>query len=457
MYDLLIKNSILVTPESTFAADIAINGEKIAAIGNPGFVTAAKEEFDAAGRYVLPGLIDPHVHMAHPFQGELSADDVRSASTAAAFGGVTTLIDFAIQWDKSLTLVKVVEKRIKEIAKDSVVDFALHAVPTKSTEESIQAVALTKEQGINSFKVYMVYRQQGRMVEDAILYGILEEMRHSGGTLLVHAENVSIAEYNQEKYLAEGLTSAKYFPRYKPNMVEAEAINRVLFLNRMAGSNLYVVHVSTKEGVDLIRTAQANGEHVFAETCTHYLTLTDEVYERPDGHNFICSPPIRSQADADALWQALCDGTLSIISSDHCGFDTRQKNLGGGNFSKTPNGLPGVEVRLPVIYTEGVLKSRITLSQMAALTSTNPAKIFNMYPQKGALLPGSDADLVILDTEKQVILEPKHLHGATDWSPYTGMKLHGFANSTILRGKFLVKDEVFVDNKDGGGNFIRLD
>ncbi len=455
MYDLLIKNGVVVTHESSFSADIAINGEKVAAIGFPGFVKSAETVFDAHGKFILPGLIDPHVHMAHPFQGEPSADSVGAASKAAAFGGVTYLIDFAIQWDKSLNLVEVVNNRLKEISGQCYVDFSLHGVPTKSNEESVQAVTLTKKEGINSFKVYMVYRQQGRMVDDAILFRLLEEMKKSGGTLLVHAENVSIAEYNQEKFTSEGLTAAKYFPLAKPNSVEAEAINRVLFLNRLTESNLYVVHVSTKEGVDLIRLAQANGENVIAETCTHYLTLTDEVYERPDGSNFICSPPIRKQADVDALWKGIRDGTLSIISSDHCGFDTRQKQLGEGDFSKTPNGLPGIEARLPVIYSEGVLKKRISINQMVALTSTNPAKTFNMYPRKGALLPGSDADMVILDTDKQLILDQKHLHGNTDWSPYAGMKLTGFANSTLLRGKFLVKNEVFVDNNNYG-NFIRL-
>ena len=453
MFDLLIRNGLLVTPEATFAADIAVSGEKIAALGAPGTFDGAADDYDAAGKYVLPGLIDPHVHMSHPFQGELSADDFQTTTIAAAHGGVTTLIDFAIQWDKSKTIAEIIELRRRQIAGQAVVDFGLHGVPTKSNEETLRGVAQARPLGVPSFKVYMVYRQQGRMVDDAVLSGLLKEMRRHDGLLLVHAENVSIAEFNQEAFLARGHTGAAYFPRYKPNLVEAEAVNRALYFNRMADSQLYIVHLSTREGIGLLKCAQANGERAYAETCTHYLVLNEDVYEHPDGHHFICSPPLRSQVDVDALWCAVSDGSISIISSDHCGFDLRQKNLGNGNFSKTPNGLPGVETRLPVIYTEGVHKGRITLNRMVAATSTNVAKTFGLYPRKGTIQPGSDADLVVLDTEQERVLEAQHLHGAAGWTPFAGMKIRGFAQTTILRGRFVVRDGAFVGSK-GYGTYL---
>lgn len=453
MFDLVIRNGIITTHESTFSADIAITGEKIVEISSPGCDYSAKRVYDAEGKFILPGLIDPHVHMAHPFQGELSADGFESTSTSAAFGGVTTILDFAIQWDKSKLLTEVIEERIKAITGKCNVDFGLHAVPTKSTEESIIAVNSAKKYGVNTFKVYMVYRQQGRMVDDAILSGLLDEIRKVGGRLLVHAENVSMAEFNQEKFISKGLTSSDYFPLYKPNIVEAEAVNRVLFLNRMAKSKLYIVHLSTKEGLESLKYAQDFGDNAIAETCTQYLTLNKEVYTRPDGHHFICSPPLRSNEDIEALWGGIAKGYISIVSSDHCGFDIRQKNLGNGDFTKTPNGIPGIEARLPVLYTEGVLKNRIDLNQLVALTSTNPAKVFNLFPQKGSIMPGSDADLVILDTENEIVLDPSKLHDATDWSPYSGMKLKGFSKATILRGQFLIDNGVYVGGK-GYGKYL---
>lgn len=453
MIDLLIRNGIVVTNNSTFSADLAIKGEKIYAIGECGSFREATVELDARGKYVIPGLIDPHVHMAHPFRDKISDDDFYTTTVSAAHGGTTTIIDFAIQWDKSKNLAEIIEHRRKQAEKDVVIDFGLHGTPTKSSEETIQAVADAIQRGVPSFKVYMIYRNQGRMVDDAVLYGLLKEMGDRNGLLMVHAENASIAEFNQENFLAKGCNRSSDFPSVKPNLVEAEAINRAIFLNRIAHSRLYIAHLSTREGLALVREAQGRGESVLAETCPHYLTLTEEAYNHPGGERFICSPPLRSRSDIDNLWVGIADGSIALVSSDHCGFGLGQKNLGDGDFSKTPHGLPGIETRLPVIFTEGVLKKRITINKMVEVLSTNAAKIFGLYPKKGGILPGSDADITVLDPNQERVISAAQLHGAVDWTPYEGMKAQGFASLTILRGKIITMDGNLYVSK-GFGKYI---
>lgn len=453
MIDLLIRNGTIVTSEATFQADIAINGEIISAIGERGSFSGARFEFDVDGKYVLPGLIDPHIHMAHPFRNMVSDDDCYSTTVSAAFGGNTSVIDFAIQWDKNLNTAEVILKRRQQAESDVVLDFALHATPTKSSEETIQEVESAIQLGVPSYKVYMIYRSQGRMVDDAIIFGLLREMKTRNGLLMVHAENAAIAEFNQESYVKKGLVLPSNFPLVKPDYVESEAINRAIYFNQIADSRLYIAHLSTGKGLELIRATQGKGNLVLAETCPHYLVLTRDVYDLESGERFICSPPLRERSDVECLWEGISCGSISVISSDHCGFGLQQKAFGSGDFSQTPNGLPGIETRLPVIFTEGVLKNRITINQMVSLLSTNVAKIFGLYPKKGAIMPGSDADLTVIDVDEEVVITARGLHGAVDWTPYEGMKAHGFASATILRGKFVVRDGKLMVSK-GYGKFL---
>lgn len=451
--DLLIRNGVVVTPEATIEADVAIVGEKVFALGERGSFSQAKQEYDAKGKFILPGLIDPHVHMAHPFKGQPSVDGFFTTTVSGAFGGTTTIIDFAIQWDKSRSVKELIQQRIADAENEVVIDFGLHATPTKSCEETIESIEAAMQLGVPSYKVYMIYRSQGRMVDDGILYRLLEEMGKGEGILMVHAENAPIAEYNQELFVSQGHTQPAYFPKVKPNVVEAEAINRVIFLNKAADSRLYIAHLSTREGLELIRRAQKRGEFVRVETCPHYLTLTSDLYGGQNGDRFICSPPLRSQADVNALWEGIADGTISVISSDHCGFSLKQKALGNGDFSQTPNGLPGIETRLPIAYTEGVKKRKISLNRMVEVLSTNAAKIFGLYPRKGAILPGSDADLVILDAAEPYTITAGGMHGAVDWTPYEGMQVYGSVEATILRGEFIVKDGELTVAK-GYGHYL---
>lgn len=453
MIDLLVKNGSVVTPDATLAADVAVKNGKITGLGAWGAFPEAGVVIDARGKLVLPGLLDPHVHIAHPFKEGVSQDDFFTATCSAACGGTTSLIDFAIQWDKTIGLEDAIVTRRNQADGASVIDYALHACPTVSTQDTLDAVPGVIASGVTSFKIYMIYRKQGRMVDDAILYGMLQGVNAHGGILGVHAENAPIAEFNEASFLQQGLTGPEYFPLSKPNMVEAECIHRALYLNHCAGGRLYIFHLSTAEGLQMVRDARARGDVVLAETCPHYLTLTEDVYKGPDGANFICSPPLRSPSDIDALWGGISDGTISAIGSDHCGFGKNQKATGQGDFSRTPNGLPGIETRLPVIYTQGVTKGRIDVNRMVDVMSTGPAKIFGLYPQKGMIQPGSDGDLVVFDPDDAWVLSSDALNSPVDWTPYEGMKVRGSVHATVAGGKLIVQEGRFLGQK-GDGRFL---
>jgi len=267
----------------------------------------------------------------------------------------------------------------------------------------------------------------------------METARH-GGLAGVHAENSPIAEFNTDLAVRSGKTTPMDFARTKPSLVEAEAINRALFLAEWAQAGLYVFHLSTREGLDLIAKVRARGMRVYAETCTHYLTLTDACYDHVDGHRFICSPPLRGSADVEALWLGIDNGLITVVSSDHCGFDTSAKDRGRGDFTRVPNGLPGVGVRLPVMFTHGVKTGRISLSELVALLSTNPARTFGFFPRKGAIKPGSDADLVLMNPQASRILRATDLDSPVNWSPYEGMELYGWPVMTIARGTVVAEN-----------------
>lgn len=453
MYDLLIRRGKLVTAERSFQADIAIQGGKIADIAQDIDPTLAKEVIDAGGQMVLPGLIDPHVHIKQRFGDGFAADDFYTATVSAAFGGITTVLDFAIQWDKAYDLQQTVQMRLAQFARDSVVDYGVHACPTISSQATIDAMPNVVASNVPSFKVYMTYSRQNRMADDGVIYNMLRQSVPLGAWVGVHAENDALTRFNEEACIQRGETSPHYFPIAKGNLVEAEAVHRALYLNEAAGGNLYIFHLSTREGLQMLRASQAAGHHVAAETCTHYLALNSSVYDRPDGANFICSPPIRSKEDQQALWEGVADGSISVVSSDHCGYSTAHKAAGNGNFIKTPNGLPAMELRLPVLYTYGVREGRISMEKLVAVTSTNPAKLFGMYPQKGALSVGSDADIVLFDPDKSRTVSASILHSPVDWSPFDGMRLYGFATMTLSHGETLI-DHGMLCGERGRGRFV---
>ena len=449
--DLVVKGGRVVTATESFRADIGVDGGKIVAIAE-NIAAEGARVVDATGKLVLPGAIDVHTHMQLPFGGTVSADDFEGGTRAAAFGGVTTIIDFAIQ-SKGSGLAETVERRRAEADPKVCIDYSLHLAITDWNRNTRGEIREIIESGIPSFKLFMVYRKEGWMVDDGALFGILSEVAKYGGLVGVHAENAFIIDALVEQFLAEGRLGCEYHPRSRPNFVEGEAIRRAIYLTRAAGGNLYIFHMSTEEGVEAVAEGRALGVRVQAETCPQYLLLTEERYLQPDGHHYAICPPLRSPADSEALWEALADGTIQVIASDHCPFDSRQKALWEGNFTKIPMGLPGVETLLPLALSEGVGKGRFSLNRCLELLSTNPAKIFGLYPQKGTIGVGSDADLVIVDPEMEVTLSPQQLHTAIDYSPYQGMRLKGYPVVTISRGEVIVEYGEFL-GRPGRGRFL---
>jgi dihydropyrimidinase len=451
MYDLLICNGQVVTPAGIFRADIAITGEHIVAVGQVS--SEATRIIDANGCYVMPGLVDAHVHMKCSAWNAVSPNDFFHGTVAAALGGVTTVVDFATQ-TRGRPMIEAADKLRGQAEKNSVVDYGMHLSITDAGSETLKEIEEIISIGIPSFKMFMTYKAHNIMLEDGEILEILCRIRDCKGLAGVHAENDSIAARNYRRFEAEGQRSARYHALAKPNYVEGEAINRVLYLARIAGCPIYIYHLSTGEGVQLVRQARRAGQHVLAETCTHYLTLTRDLLDRPDGLHWLCSPPLRDHADQEMLWDALNDGTIAVISTDEAGFHARDKDAAaGGPLENVPNGLPGVEFRLPVIFTTGVLGGRISLEKFVALNSTNPAKVFGYYPRKGAIAPGSDADLIVVDPMRTNLLSRETQNMQVDWCAYEGMEVKGYPAYTILRGRVIVENYSFCGSQ-GSGKFL---
>ncbi|MFZ5634675.1 MAG: dihydropyrimidinase [Bacillota bacterium] len=448
---LLIKGGKVVFGGGTKESDILVKGDTIAAVGT-GLEDREAEVIDARGKYVLPGAIDVHTHMQLPFGGTVSADDFANGTKAAAFGGVTTIIDFAIQ-AKGETLKETVAKRRAEADGKVYIDYGLHVAVTDLTDDVMAEIPSIIESGCPSFKLFMTY--QGLAVDDGTLYFALKTASEAGGMVGVHAENMTLIDRMINKLLAEGKTAPMYHEVSRPVIAEAEAVSRAIMLAGDTGSRLYIFHLSSGAGLEKIRAAREKGSPVFAETCPQYLLLSRENYREPGfrGARYVMSPPLRGKEDQDALWAGLADGTLQAVGSDHCPFRTEQKKLGESAFNKIPNGAPGVETILPLLYSEGVGKGRLKLERLVEAVSTGPARLFGLYPRKGAVLPGSDADLVILDPDKEVALSSETLHMNVDYTPYEGFKVKGYPVVTVSRGKVVCKYGEFYGRR-GDGKFI---
>jgi dihydropyrimidinase len=444
---LLIKNGTLVTPVTTFRADLLVEGEKIKAVGK-GLTAPGAEVVDAKGLYVLPGAIDVHTHMEMPFGGTVSADSFLDGSLAAAMGGVTSFIDFAIQ-PKGKSLGQTLEDHAGLARGRVYVDYAFHLAVTDLTASVLREIPAVIKNGFPTLKLFMTYPAMA--VDDYTLFQVLKSAAEHNGMVSVHAENLSMITGAVADLLAQGKTAPEYHEASRPDYVEAEAISRAILWAEEAGSRLYVVHLSTKKGLALIRAARQKGLSILAETCPQYLTLTKEAYREPQfgGAKYVMSPPLRAKADNDALWKGLADGTVQTVASDHCPFTMDQKKLGIHDFSKIPNGAPGIETILMLLFSQGVKKGRLTLNQLVQVTSANPAKIFGL-PQKGGLEPGKDADIVLFDPGKEKVLGARTLHTKSDLSPFEGWEVKGVPVTTLVRGAFVVKDGVLVGAPDHG-------
>jgi dihydropyrimidinase len=451
--DRIVKGGNVVTPAGSFTGDVGIAGEKIAALGadldSPG-----AEIIDARGHHVIPGVLDVHVHLELPFCGSVSADDYRTGTRAGARGGVTTVIDFAIPGaDQSLG--QAADTWMAKAEGKSLIDYTFHICITRWNEHRDQIGGMV-ERGFTTFKEFMIYESEGWQSDDRALFGTLEKMREHGTMLLVHAESSRVLDELIARHHTPDLMrkyGARLHPMTRPNFVEAEAIQRVVQWSEATGGQLYIVHMSTAEGTELVRAAQARGVPVVAETCVQYLVLDDRVFEREDGHLFACCPQLKKPADSERLWKGLRQGEVSVISTDTCTFTREQKAMWAGDWTKIPMGLPGLETLLPLAYTRGVLGGRMTLEELCLKLSTNPARLMGLAPRKGAIAVGADADLAIIHPTATRTVDPATMETNADWSPYEGWELAGFARTTISRGETIV-DDYKVTGREGRGRWL---
>jgi dihydropyrimidinase len=458
-FDKIVHGGLVATPAGLVKADIGIRGERIAAIGeNLAKQAEAGTLIDAKGHYVIPGVLDVHVHLELPFCGTVSSDDYRSGTRAGARGGVTTLIDFAIPYRKDgkyESLSEAADNWHRKAEGKSLIDYTFHICIT-GWEEHKNQIAGMVDRGFSTFKEFMIYASEGWQSDDAALYGTLEKMKDLGSMLLVHAESSRVLDELIARHHTPALMKkykAKLHAMTRPNFIEAEAIQRAAKWCEVTGGSLYIVHMSTGEGADIVRDAQRNGVPIIAETCAQYLVLDDSVFERPDGHLFACCPQLKKPKDIKRLWEAVENGEVSVISTDTCSFTRKQKDMWKGDWTKIPMGLPGLETLLPVTYTTGVLKKRITLERMVEKLCSNPARIMGLAPRKGLISVGSDADLAIIHPTKKIKVDPKTMETNTDWNPFEGMELAGFSRTTISRGEVIV-DDYKVVGREGRGVWL---
>ena len=452
-FDSVVKSGNVVTPAGAYIGDIGISNGRIAALGVDLDAGSAKV-IDASGHHVIPGVLDVHVHLELPFCGTVSADDYYSGTRAGARGGVTTVIDFAIP-PAGGTLNDAADIWMKKAQGKSLIDYTFHICITKYQEQKDQIKGMV-ERGFTTFKEFMIYESEGWQSDDRALYGTLEQMREYGTMLLVHAESARvldelIARHHTPELMKE--YGARLHAITRPNFVEAEAIQRAVHWCEATGGQLYIVHMSTSEGADIIRAAQARNAPVIAETCVQYLVLDDSVFAREDGHLFACCPQLKKPRDSERLWSGLRSGEVSVVSTDTCTFTRQQKAMWEGDWTKIPMGMPGLETLMPLTYTRGVLDGRITLDEMCMKLSTNPARIMGLYPRKGAIQIGADADLAIIHPTKTLSVSPSTMETNADWSPYEGWDLAGFARTTLSRGEVIV-DDYKVVGKAGRGEWL---
>jgi dihydropyrimidinase len=450
----LIKNGMIVTSSEQYQGDILIEGEKIAAIGNE-LDERADRLVDARGKYLFPGGIDGHTHFRLPFMGTHTAGF--ETTVAAAVGGTTCIIDFAPQ-PQGMSLVDSAAKHREEEAEGrTAVDFGLHAMLMDAAKGGIfEELPALINAGIPTIKLFMAYKGTPFFVEDSTLFRMLQETKKVGMLMMVHAENGSVIEILQNQFLDEGKTEPKYHATSRPPMTETEATARVAFLAGTADAPVFVVHVSCKAAMESIRTAREQGIAVFGETCPHYLTLGVENLAKPDfeGAKYVCSPPLRDASHHDPLWQALQNGWLQIVGSDHCGFNFKgQKEMGRGDFTLIPNGAPGLENRLAILYTYGVLTGKLSLQRMVDVFATAPAKFYGMYPRKGSITIRSDADIVIFDPDYTGKISAGTSKQGVDYSPYEGFEQRGRPEKVFLRGNLIVDEAEFV-GEIGQGKFV---
>ena len=449
----LIKNGTIVTATDQYVGDVFVEGEKITTIGTA-LKLQADRVIDAKGKYVLPGGIDVHTHLDMPFGGTTSADDFESGTIAAAFGGTTTVVDFAIQY-KGQTLHDAWETWMKKAEGKAAIDYGFHMIITELSDQvEIEMDAMVR-QGVTSFKLFMAYPGVF-MLDDGSIFRAMRRTGKNGGTICMHAENGGVIDVLVKEALANGQTAPKYHALTRPARAEGEATHRAIALAEIADVPVYIVHLSASEALEMVTEARDRGLPAFAETCPQYLFLSYDNYEEPgfEGSKYVMSPPLRHKSTQDRLWRGLAFNDLQAIATDHCPFCMKEKHLGDGDFSKIPNGAPGVETRMSLVYDGGVRTGKISMNRFVELTSTSPAKIFGMFPKKGTIAPGSDGDIVIFDPEKTTTLSAKTHHMNVDYNPYEGRQVTGVTEIVLSRGKVIIDGGKFT-GKAGSGSFLK--
>lgn len=444
----LLKNGTVVSGSGVEKKDVLIEGEKIIKV-EENISDVEAQMLDMTGKLLFPGFIDGHTHFDLEVAGTVTADDFESGTRAALCGGTTLIIDYASQEKGGGTLKEGLERWHQKADGKCSCDYSFHMSIVEWNDQTEKEIQDMIDGGITSFKLYMTY--PAMMVSDKELYKILKKLREQNCFAGVHCENAGVIDALIEEAKSEGRLGPENHPLVRPDTMEAEAVHRLLVIAKQADAPVMVVHLTNKKAFEEILRARKEGQTVYAETCPQYLLLEDSVYQRPDfeGAKFVCAPPIRKKEDQECLWAALASGSIQTVATDQCSFTMEQKELGKADFSKIPGGLPGVETRGTLLYTYGVREGKITLEQMCQLLSENAAKLYGVYPQKGAILPGSDADIVVLDPEMESVVSARSLHYAADHNPFEGFALYGGIDKVFLRGNLAVEHGEIVQEKLG--------
>jgi dihydropyrimidinase len=451
----LIRNGTAVNADSTVPADVLVEGEKIKEIRQGIPANAAGTVIDATGLLLMPGGIDAHTHLDMPFGGATSSDDFETGTRAAAFGGTTTIVDFAIQ-SRGTRMRDALDTWWKKAERKACVDFGLHMIVTDLGASGLEDMDDMVREGVASFKLFMAYPNV-LMVDDATIFKALSRTAKNGALICMHAENGGVIDVIVQRALAEGKTAPIYHALTRPTIAEAEAVHRAIAMAEMAGTPVYIVHLSSEDALIEVRAARDRGLPVFAETCPQYLLLSIEEMERPnfEGAKYVFTPPLREKKNLPKLWDGLKHDHLQVVSTDHCPFCFEdQKILGKDDFTKIPNGGPGIENRLQLIYHHGVNEGKLTLQRFVELVSTTPARIFGMYPRKGVLAPGSDADIVLWDPAAELTISAKTHHMRVDYSMFEGYRVKGNARTVMSRGEVIVENGQFL-GKAGRGQYLK--
>ena len=450
---ILIKNGCVVSASESFIADVFIDGQQIVAIGT-NLEYPADKVFDATNKLVFPGGIDPHVHLDMPFMGTYSSDDYETGTRAALHGGTTMIIDFILQTQGD-TLHNALKTWQKKSEGKAIGDYSYHMAVTDFNDEvAKEVVQMIEEEGISSFKTFMAYKG-ALMIDDGQMVQLMKVVKDYGGLVTVHATNGDMIDSLIAKNRAEGNLSPLYHYLSQPEVTEAEASGRFTDMLFYTGCPGYIVHMTCEGALNAVRRATQRNQKVFVETCTQYLMLEASLYEKDfEGAKWVMSPPLREKKDQETLWSGINQGLIQVVGTDHCPFLWEQKKMGEKDFSKIPNGHPGIEHRMELLFSEGVHKGKISLTKYVEVTSTNAAKIFGMYPRKGTIAIGSDADLVVFDPNKEHTISVKTHHMNCDYSAYEGKKVKGKVETVILRGQIAIEKET-CKLKAGYGEFIR--